>query len=326
MQIIKNVFAPKSKMDLYTVFKRLEVFIKIVECNNLSLAAKKLNLTPSAVSRTLSKLEEQVGVILIKRTTRNIRLTEAGEYLLNQAIKLLSALDETLTNTSGFYNYPQGQLKITCSIAFGTLILMDLYNEYQQTNQEVTLSVDLNDHLVNLNEENFDIALRISDEVPQNFVCHKICDIHWVYCATQEYWNKKGIPKCVEDLENHDCLVNPSVDHAWRKQEPNGNFVPLNIKNVIQANSSLALLAAALNHQGIVCLPTYIISQHVYTKKLIPVLTPCYNEENAYHLYAINIQSKFNNPKIKSFIHFLTKKFEHGVFWDEWMKEYPLGF
>lgn len=318
-----NTFALKTKIDNYSIFKQLEVFIKIVECNSLSVAAQKLNLTPSAISRTLTKLEEQLGVMLLKRTTRNIILTDAGNYLYNQANNLLANLDKSLIKTASFYTHPHGQLKVTCSIAFGTLHLMRLFGEYKANHSEVSLSVDLNDQLVNLNEENFDIALRITATPPDNFALRKICPINWVYCASAQYLEQKGIPETIKDLDDYDCLINPNISHAWQFKDENNNVISVKGNNTILANSTLALVQAALTHQGIVYLPTYMLGEHLKAKELIPLFLPKYDKENTtYNLYALYCPSKYHDPKIRSFIDFLVDQFENDVFWDEWMQDY----
>lgn len=321
MSTNKSIYALKTKIDNYTIFKQLEVFIKIVECNNFSIAAQKLNLTPSSVSRSLSKLEEQLGVVLLKRTTRNIVLTDAGNYLYHQAHNLLSNLNASLIKTSSFCHHPHGQLKVTCSIAFGTSQLIKLFSEYRLRTPDVNLSIDLNDQLVNLNEENYDIALRITETPPTNFAIRKISEIRWIYCGSAEYFNRKGTPKTIAELENHDCLVNPNVSHAWQDKDENGNCIPLKIVPVIQANSSLALLEAALNNQGIVCLPVYLLGEYIKSKALIPILLSHYLRESSYNLYALYNPSKYNDPKIRSFIDFLVYKFEEHVPWDEWRND-----
>lgn len=323
MKACTNIFTLKAKIDNYSIFKQLEVFIKIVECNSLSVAAQKLHLTPSAISRTLTKLEEQLGVILLKRTTRNIILTDAGSYLYNQANNLLSNLDESLIKTASFYTHPHGQLKITCSIAFGTLHLIRLFGEYKTNYPEVSLSIDLNDQLVNLNEENYDIALRITATPPNNFSLRKICPINWVYCASARYLEKKGIPLTIKELEDYDCLINSNIFHAWKFKDENDNVISVKGNNTILANSTLALVQAALNHQGIVYLPTYMLGEHLKAKELIPLFLPKYEKENTtYSLYALYCPSRYHDPKIRSFIDFLVEKFKTDVFWDEWMHDY----
>lgn len=226
-----------TKIDNYAIFRQLEIFIKVVECNSFSAAALKLNLTPSSVSRSISQLEEFLGIVLLKRTTRNLILTEPGKYLLFRAQHLLADLDDSLVNTSSFRRHPQGQLKITCSIAFGVTHLMRLYSEYRDINPDVRLSVDLNDQSVNLNEENIDIALRITAHPPTNFALRKICKINWVYCASKRYFERRGQPKTLADLEDHDCLINPNVSDNWQFIASDGHSLKIN--NIVEVNSTL---------------------------------------------------------------------------------------
>lgn len=182
----------------------------------------------------------------------------------------------------------------------------------------MSLSVDLNDQFVNLNEEVFDIALRITPTPPENFALRKICKIHWVYCASKQYLAQKGVPNSMDELINHDCLINPNISHAWKY--PDNNIRSIKINNTILANSTLALVQAALNHQGIVYLPTYMLGEYIKSNELIPLFqSNCTNEKTAYNLYALYHPTKYHDPKIRSFIDFLVNKFQQSVPWDEWM-------
>jgi DNA-binding transcriptional LysR family regulator len=307
----------KTKIDNYAIFRQLEIFIKVVECNSFSAAALKLNLTPSSVSRSISQLEEYLGIVLLKRTTRNLILTEPGKYLLFRAQHLLAELDDSLVNTSGFRSHPQGQLKITCSIAFGVTHLMRLYSEYREINPDVRLSVDLNDQSVNLNEENIDIALRITAHPPSNFALRKICKINWVYCASRRYFERRGLPKTLADLEDHDCLINPNVSDNW--QFIGGDGHSLKINNIVEVNSTLGLLQAALHHQGIVNLPTYMLGDHIANGELIPILLDHEAKEHEYNLFALYHPGHYQDPKVRSFIDFIVEKISAAPAWDDWM-------
>lgn len=307
----------KTKIDNYAIFRQLEIFIKVVECNSFSAAALKLNLTPSSVSRSISQLEEHLGIVLLKRTTRNLILTEPGKYLLFQAQHLLADLDDALVNTSNFRSHPQGQLKITCSIAFGVTHLMRLYSEYRETNPDVRLSVDLNDQSVNLNEENIDIALRITAHPPSNFALRKICKINWVYCASRRYFERRGLPKSMADLEDHDCLINPNVSDNWQFIDSDGRCLKLN--SIVEVNSTLGLLQAALHHQGIVNLPTYMLGDHIANGELIPILLEHVAKEHEYHLFALYHPGHYQDPKVRSFIDFIVEKISEAPAWDDWM-------
>lgn len=307
----------KAKIDNYAIFRQLEIFIKVVECNGFSAAALKLNLTPSSVSRSISQLEEHLGIVLLKRTTRNLILTEPGKYLLFRAQHLLADLDDSLVNTASFRSHPQGQLKITCSIAFGVTHLMRLYSDYREINPDVRLSVDLNDQSVNLNEENIDIALRITAHPPSNFALRKICKINWVYCASRRYLERRGLPKSMEDLEGHDCLINPNVSDNWQFVDGDGRSLKIN--SIVEVNSTLGLLQAALHHQGIVNLPTYMLGDYIANGELIPILLEHVAKEHEYHLFALYHPGHYQDPKVRSFIDFIVEKISSAPAWDDWM-------
>lgn len=325
MLINKNTFAFKAKIDSYAIFRHLELFIKIVECNSFSGAARKLNVTPSSVSRGLQQLEEQLGVVLLKRTTRNFVLTEAGRYLLQRAQQLLTDLDDSLVNTASFYQHAQGQLKITCSIAFGVCHLMRLYSEYREINPHVSLSVDLNDALINLNETDFDIALRITSHPPENFALRKLCNINWIYCGSRHYFEQNGIPQSPADIARHNCLINPNIPDTWRMNDKDGVAYPLAINNMIEVNSSLGLLEAARCHQGIVCLPTYMLGNYIDNGELLPVLLDYNPKTTPFALYALYSPAHIHAPKIRTFIDFLADKLPLDPPWDNWMHQDRAG-
>ena len=316
-----NTFELESKIKNSSLFKQLEIFIKIVECNSFSEAAKRLELTPSAASRSLSKLEDQVGATLIKRTTRSILLTESGSYLYERALQLFSHLDESMSYASEFQNHPKGRLKITCCFAFGNSHMMPLFCDYKNQNPEVTLHVDMTDQFVNMNEMDFDIALRITHSPPDNLAMRKICPIRWAYCATPAYLEEMGVPKSLKDLEQHDCLVYPGVSDAWKFRDENGVIKDLNIKNIIQANSSITLLQAALLDQGVVCLPTYVLGDYISLGKFIPLLQDAQINDREYFLYALYFPSKYRTPKVRSFIDFILGALAPHAPWDAWMMD-----
>lgn len=230
--------------------KHLEFFTKIVDCGGLSEAAAQLNVSPSAVSKSLAAMEDTLGTTLIKRTTRSITLTDAGQYLFNRANKLLKEFDETLNTTSGYYHSPQGELRITCSIAFGYSRLVNLVDKYRSQFPDVNLYIDLNDNFVNLNETDFDIALRISTAPPQNYAMRKLVPVRWAYCASPGYLAKKGMPQRRSDLVDHDCLVYPGLTPVLKVANEQDRLHQLKLHMPIQANSSLVLLKSVLEDQG----------------------------------------------------------------------------
>ena len=316
----KNQAAATAKIDNYSIFHHLKIFIRVVECGSFSAAAKKLNLTPSSVSRSISGLEESLGVVLLKRTTRSFIMTEAGQHLLNRARRLLGELEESLASVAGFHRHPRGKLRVTCSIAFGVTHLMRIFSGYRRLNPEVTLDLDLNDRSINLNEENVDIALRITAHPPGNFALRKIGKISWIYCASRRYLEQRGIPRHPDELEHHDCLINPNVADSWYSTAPDGRRRALKISGVIEVNSTLGLLHAALHHQGIVRLPTYLLGDWISKGELVPILTEYSSGESNYGLYALYHPGHYRDPKVRSFIDYLLENMANSSSWDCWQK------
>jgi DNA-binding transcriptional LysR family regulator len=303
--------------------KQLEILVKIVECGGFKEAGIQLNVSPSAISKGLSNLESQLGTTLLKRTTRSLTLTDAGQYLYERATQLLLDIDESLNTTAGFYNHPHGELRITCSMAFGYTQLISLVDQYQKKYPDVKLYIDLNDNFVNLNECNFDIALRVTSSPPQNYSLRKLASINWAYCASPEYLKCNGKPTSISQLENHQCLIYPGLTPVMKNVDKDGHQQSLKIKVPIQANSSLVLLKAVLQHQGIAYLPTYLLGDHIQQGDIIPLTLDDELIHNTHGLYALYFPCRYSNPKVRSFIDFMFETLQPLPIWDQWMTDKP---
>ncbi|HIC1790549.1 TPA: LysR family transcriptional regulator [Escherichia coli] len=297
--------------------KQLEILVKIHECGGISEAARHLNISPSAISKNLAGLESQLGITLIKRTTRTLKLTEAGEYLLHRSQSLLNEFEYIINTTAGFYDHPRGELKITCSIAFGYAHLASISDRFRLENSDVVFNVDLNDHFANLNEDNYDVALRIASNPPQNYSMRKLCNIRWAYCASPDYLKDAGVPTKAADLHDHKILVYPGLTPECAKHDGKRKSLPH-----LQANSSLLLLKAALGGQGIAYLPTYLIGDHINLGKLFPVRIDGKITYSTHNLYALYFPSKYSNPKVRKFVDFMVGELQNGPWWDEWIKHH----
>ncbi|MCU8666450.1 substrate binding domain-containing protein, partial [Klebsiella pneumoniae] len=247
------------------------------------------------------------------------QLTEAGEYFVSRASDLLKEFDDIVNTTCGYFNHPHGALKVTCSVAFGYAHLIDIFEEYRKKNHDVELILDLDDHLTNLNENNVDIALRITATPPQNYAARKLSKISWLYCASPDYLARKGSPTKRTELASHECLIYPGLTPALRYNDIASPHPQCAIKprTPVQANSSLLLLKAALSGQGIAWLPSYLISQHIDTGALVPLKLDGKYAYPTHSLYALYFPSKFRNPKVRSFIDFLV---EENQPWNRWEK------
>ncbi|EBC5488717.1 LysR family transcriptional regulator, partial [Salmonella enterica] len=306
-------------MTIPLTIKQIEMLVKASESKGLSEAARLLNLSPSAISKGLAALEENLGVALIKRTTRNFQLTEAGEFFVARASKLLEEFDDVINSTCEYINYPHGLLKVTSSVAFGYAHLVEIFDKYRELNKDVELILELDDHIVNLNENDVDIALRITSTPPQNYATRKLAEVSWMYCASPAYLEKMGAPKKLDDLINHQCLVYQGITPSLRFSAPGSSSNSCNHRPKIplSVNSSLLLLKAALASQGIAWLPSYLVSSHIEDGELIPLTMDGKCVYPTHSLYALYFPSKYKNPKVRSFIDFLLEDHQPWKKWEE---------
>lgn len=199
---------------------QLSVFVRIVETGSFTKAAHELGLSRSAVSKSLSKLEEQLGKVLIKRTTRNIFLTEQGEAVFNRAISLLEECEDMFSQVRSF-SEPEGHLRLSSSVAYGANILPELITSYQKKYPLVKFHVNLNDNIINLSETNFDMVLRITKKLTESESNYYLGKINWIYCCSPQYLTGKPEIKMPTDLIHHRCLTNPVMAYHdnWIFQE-----------------------------------------------------------------------------------------------------------
>ncbi len=311
-------------MKSFASLPQLMVFAKIAETNNLSKAAKELNITPSAVSKSLALLEQRMGILLVKRTTRSVQLTEQGKAFFERVSTILTDVEAALDETNSFKSHPEGTLRLTCSIAFGCTRLMRFVGRYMEEYPNVNVHVTLDDRHANLNEEKFDIALRITETTNWAYSARKLAPIHWVYCASPTYLGNHGIPETPEDLltqPGYRCLVYPAMTShgAWTYWH-DGNLQEVKVHGALECNSSLALLAAALDHKGIACLPTYVASCHILNGGL-KILFPSFRSASGHMLYAMYFQNRYKNPIIRSFIDFLVAEISPVPPWDATLQD-----
>ncbi|SAL02940.1 LysR family transcriptional regulator [Caballeronia calidae] len=183
----------------FATLTQITVFVRIGELGSLSAAARELNLSPSAVSKSLAQLEERLGVLLVKRTTRSLTLTETGRIMFERANAILSEIDTTLDEARQSQRI-KGTLRLTCSIAFGSRQLTPILSRYLDVQSEVDANISLDDHCVNLAEENFDVAIRITSNTDSTYAARKLAMIHWAYCASPDYLSSHGAIEEPDDL------------------------------------------------------------------------------------------------------------------------------
>lgn len=185
----------------------LRVFVRVMDRGNFSLAASDLGITPSAVSKLISRLEDRLGVKLLERSTRRLALTPEGETFLARARRIVADIEEAEAEVARVRGAPRGKLRINSGTAFGLHQLAPALADFLARYPEIDIDLSITDRLVDLIDEQSDIAVR-SGHIPEGpFIHRKIADLQRVICAAPSYLARRGTPKVSADLKGHDCIV-----------------------------------------------------------------------------------------------------------------------
>ncbi len=295
--------------------ENLATFVRIVDSGSISKAAEQMGTAKSAVSRRLVELEKDLGVQLLVRTTRKSSLTDAGQSTYHRALQILSDMDELRNAACTATTELQGRLKIAVPLSFGLQQLTSVITEFSQLHPKLSLHVDLSDRKVDLVEDGFDVAIRISSLQDSTLIARRIAPINIVVCASPEYLRKHGEPQKPSDLRDHKSLHYSLIPGAkWKFLTPEGKHVSAVINVNLSSNNGNFLCEAAVRGQGILRTPTFIASDKLASGELRPILSTFKIAPiSAYALYPL---TRHRSRKVRTFIDFVSDKFEGEPIWD----------
>jgi DNA-binding transcriptional LysR family regulator len=253
----------------------MSVFVTVVEEGGFSAASRRLSKPLATVSRRVSELEEQLGVSLLKRTTRQVTLTDSGRSYFESCRRILGDVDEAERTAAGEYQSPKGELIVTAPIVFGRLHVLPLVIELIGAHPELHIRLVLLDRRVSLVEEHVDVAVRIGALSDSSLVATRVGNTTRVVCASPRYLAGRERPTRPEDLANHDCINIPILppSNGWLLGVGGQDVsVPINARLVV--TTAEAGVDAAVLGAGIVQAQCYQVSEAVRTQKLELLLLP----------------------------------------------------
>jgi DNA-binding transcriptional LysR family regulator len=253
----------------------LKLFIEVSQLGSFAAVARKLNLDPSSVSRSIALLEEQLGLRLFQRTTRQLVLTEAGELYLTRITPLLSEFDFALDEAHKVSQGPSGTLKMTASVAFGQVCLLPHIPEFRRLFPGIKLELQLTDSVVDLISQSIDLACRLAPKADSGLVGTRLVDTRYQVCISPDYFKTMPAIRQPRDLEDHSCVVFnlPEYRSKWTFKDNGGNTTSVPITSAVSISSALALKESALMGLGPVLLADWLVSDDIAHGKLIPLLT-----------------------------------------------------
>jgi DNA-binding transcriptional LysR family regulator len=294
----------------------LEVFAKIAGAGSLSGAARALGLSQTMVTKHLAALEARLGTRLFHRTTRRLAITDAGRRYLEFAERVLGDFEAAEAAVTADRVEPRGLLRLNVPLAFGVRQIAPRLAAFAARYPGVTVELGLNDRLVDLVDEGWDLAIRIGALRDSSLVARRLAACRMVVCAAPSYLAAHGTPRTTADLAQHNCLgytLAESGASRWRMGGPAEINVP--ISGNLHANNGDALLAAALAGQGIIYQPSFIVADDLRAGRL-RVLTLELPSSDRLAVYAVYLPDRTPSAKVRAFIDFLAPQFAPEPPWD----------
>jgi DNA-binding transcriptional LysR family regulator len=287
----------------------MRAFVRAVELGGFSAAARDLDLTPSALSKLTTRLEDRLGVRLMNRTTRKLALTAEGEAYFASAKRILADIAEAEAEVTRFAAQPKGLLRVNVGVAFGLHQLAPSLPRFLERYPEIELDITVTDRLVDLVEEGADVAIRNGVLRDSSLVAKKICDLHRVICASPAYLKKYGVPKTPAALLDHNCVSISGAPQLrrWPFDTPQGTEY-VEVRGNVSANNAETLLQLAATGVGIIRLTDVIVGDGIRAGWLTPILTDVHHVEPV-PLSAVFPHGKHKSPRVAAFVNFLVEEF-----------------
>jgi len=285
----------------------LQIFVCVIECGSISAAAEQVGQTPSAVSRTLSRLESKLDTTLINRTTRRMDLTEEGKYFFEQAKSILDQMDELEERLSSRQQTPSGRLRINAASPFMLHAIVPYIAEFRSLYPHIQLELNSNDLIIDLLEQSTDIAIRIGTLADSTLHARSLGCSPLRILASPAYLERHGTPHSVAELSAHTLLgftQTESLNH-WPLRHPHGDR--WQIQPGISASSGETLRHLVLEGQGIACLSHFMTIDDIRAGRLTPIL----GEFNSGYRQPINAVYYRNSQlalRIQCFLDFIQSK------------------
>jgi DNA-binding transcriptional LysR family regulator len=294
----------------------LEVFARVAAAGSLSAAARTMGLSQTMVTKHIAALEARLGVKLFHRTTRRLSITESGRTYLEASERILAEMEAADAAVGAERILPRGLLRLNAPVAFGTRQIAPLLADFASHHPLVTVELGLNDRLIDLAEEGWDLAIRIGNLDSSSLIARRLAPCRLVVCAAPSYLEARGRPLTVSSLTDHNCLgYTLSQQSADRWVFGARAEVRIPVAGNLHANNGDALRAAAIAGQGLIYQPTFIVADDLRAGNLV-ALSLDHPTAELGGIYAVYLPDRHPPAKVRSFIDFIASRFAPEPPWD----------
>jgi len=294
----------------------LRIFERVASMGSFSAAARALGLPKSSVSRAVSLLESDLGTRLLQRTSRAVVLTESGEALRARCPDILARVEEAVNYISGLARSPRGRLRISAGVGFGINVLSELLPTFIERYPDVEVSLDLSSRPVDLVSSGVDVAIRMGPLADSEVVANRLGTLHRYACVAPSYVARKGLPRTIADLRQHDAIEMPGTDgrpRSWTFAGPLGESTSVEPLLRISVNEALTIHRLVLNGAGIGVLSAYLCGPDIAAGRLVHLLPD-------WRLPSVDVSVLFPSnrelsPVVRAFVDFIKEASRPGVAW-----------
>ncbi len=288
-------------------FEAMRVFAAVADQSGFAPAARRLGRTPASVTRAVAALEVRVGTRLFTRTTRVVRLTEAGRRFLADCKRILGELDEAEAAAAGSHSEPRGQLVVTAPVMFGRMHVSPVIFDFLARHPGVSVRALFLDRIADLMDEGIDVAIRIGMLPDSSLSVVRVGSVRRVVCASPAYLKKRGVPRTPADLAQHDAIAfagaTPLRDWSFGTGGK-AHAVPPRIR--LEVNSADVAIAAAAAGGGLTRVLSYQVAQALRAKRLRLVLTEF--EPPALPIHIVHAEGRRAPAKLRAFVDFAAAR------------------
>ncbi|MCB1693824.1 MAG: LysR family transcriptional regulator [Pseudomonadales bacterium] len=296
-------------------FEAMRVFVEVAESRSFVAASRALGLSAPAVTRSVAQLEASLGVRLFNRTTRLVRLTDAGARFLEDTTRILEEVEQAEATASGSYAEPRGILSVTAPVLFGQKHIVPIVTEYLQVNPQVTARTYFYDRISNILDEGLDVAIRIGELQDSSLYATQVGSVQRVVCASPDYLKQHGTPRRPSELAKHQIIQASTVEAtpAWRFESARGietvKFTPR-----LQCNQNGAAIEAATRGLGITRLMSYQVGEELKRGTLKRILRAY--ETKPLPVSIVYLEGRQANAKIRTFVELAVERLRANPYID----------
>lgn len=289
------------------------LFVAVMETGSLAGAAARLGLSSGQASKLLARLESELGVRLLNRTTRALSATEVGQAYYDRIRAILDDLDTLDAQVKDRAATPRGRIRLTAPLTFGTLRLAPVLNDFANLYSQIELDVSFSDRMVNLVDEGFDAAIRAGRVADSSLIARKLCDMRTIVVASDGYLHRHGTPAHPSDLSRHSCIIDTNFRDplVWRFRE-RGAALNQPVAGRLRYSNAEACLAAAEMGLGIAHVPDFVAGPSLAAGRVRALLSDFGDEAGG--IYAMYPPGRHLAAKVRHLVDYLATRFK-GADW-----------